>query len=134
MAEDSFARLVADQAASDHSWGARARQWGMLTVFNQLWESYMLAPSGDVFVDRDDGALSRPSHDERETVHAQAARRHPQLHHLMPHRPPAAQTCPSCNGSGEIAIADGRRILCGPPCNTKGWVTDDVSGPHHRAG
>ncbi|GAA4974766.1 hypothetical protein [Actinoplanes utahensis] len=123
-APDSFARLVAEQAASEHPWGARARQWGLLTVFAQLWESLLLAPSGEVFVDRGlpDAALSAATGDERETAHAQAARRHPELRHLMPRRPPGARTCPQCDGSGEIALPGGRRFFCGPPCNTKGWV------------
>lgn len=96
----------------------------MLAVFNQLWETYMLTSSGDVFIDRDEGVLSPANLEQRKVAHVQAARRYLQLRYLMPERPPAARACPLCDGSGEV-ISDGRRTLCGPPCNSKGWVTNE---------
>ncbi|MEU4155254.1 hypothetical protein [Actinoplanes sp. NPDC026670] len=122
--EELFSRLVEAQAASDGPGASKARTVGLLTVFNSLWEFYLLTPAGEVLVDRDDGAPVPATPVERELAYVQAARRFPELRHLMPKRPPAARTCPHCGGSGVIILDDGPNVFCGPPCNTRGWVVD----------
>jgi hypothetical protein len=122
LSEELFTRLVEDQAASDHPEASYARALGLLTVFNSLWEFYLLTPSGNVLVNRDEGVPLPATPAERELAYVQAARRFPELRHLMPQRPPTAGTCPQCGGSGMITFADQRSLFCGPPCNARGWI------------
>ncbi|BEL04641.1 hypothetical protein Q0Z83_028320 [Actinoplanes sichuanensis] len=122
ISEEIFSRLVEAQAASDDPGAAQARTLGLLAVFNSLWEFYLLAPNGDVFVDRDDGAPLAATSAERDLAYVQAARRFPELRHLMPERRPGTRTCPQCGGSGVVVLADGRTVFCGPPCNSRGWT------------
>ncbi|GIF42731.1 hypothetical protein [Actinoplanes xinjiangensis] len=122
VSKELFTRLVEDQAVSDHPGASHARALGLLTVFNSLWEFYLLTPSGDVLVDRDEGAPVPATPAERELAYVQAARRFPGLRQLMPERPPTARTCPYCGGSGVITLNDQRSVFCGLPCNTRGWT------------
>jgi hypothetical protein len=95
---------------------------GLLTVYSTLGTFYVLTRSGEVLVDRDDGVLRPADEAGREFAYVQAARRFPELCHLMPERPRSARTCEHCDGSGEIAVHDGRNLLCCPDCNTRGWT------------
>lgn len=124
LSKELLARLVDAQAASDHPGAGRARTLGLLTVFNSLWEAYLLAPSGAVLVDQDDGAPRPGTRAEREIAYVQAARRFPELRHLMPERPPDARTCAPCGGSGVIDLGDSRKVFCGAPCYSRGWTND----------
>ena len=124
LEKEIFRRLVEDQGASDHPGASKARVLGLLTVFNTLWEFYLLTPAGDVLVDRDDDAPLPATPAEQELAYIQAARRFPELRHLMPERPPTARTCPQCGGSGTIALNDEQQVYCGMPCNTRGWIVE----------
>ena len=117
-----FARLLEDQASSAHPAALMARGLGLLGVYGTLGRIFLMSQSGEVFVDEDDGVLRSADAAEREFVHVQAARRYPELRHLMPDRPPSASTCQLCDGSGEAVIGVGRNRICCPDCNTRGWT------------
>ncbi|MFV2017964.1 hypothetical protein [Micromonospora sp. LOL_023] len=117
-----FARLVLEQASSAHPAARMARELGLLGNYGTLGIFFLMSQSGEVFIDEDDGKL-RPAHaDEHEFAHVQAARRYPELRHLMPDRPLSASTCQLCAGSAEAATGDGRNRFCCPACNTRGWT------------
>lgn len=117
-----FSRLVADQAASNRPGAWTARRYGLLTVFSTFGSFYLLARNGDVLIDRDDGEFHAATAGEREFAHVQASRGFPQLRHLMPERPASAQTCSLCKGTGEVTVNDGRQLICGDQCNSRGWI------------
>jgi hypothetical protein len=124
MSAEVFARLVAEQVASDEPRSFATWQHGMLTVFGTLGTFFVLGRNGDVLIDRDEGVLHRANPEEREFAYVQAARRHPELRHLAPNRPPSARTCRACSGSGEITLKDGRHTVCCTTCNTRGWTVE----------
>jgi hypothetical protein len=122
LSAEVYARLVADQVASRQPGSFVTREHGMLMVYGSMGTYFLLGRNGEVLVDRDDGVLHPADPEEREFTYVQAARRYPELRHLAPERPPSAQTCQACGGSGEISLNGGRNMLGCLTCNTRGWT------------
>ncbi|MEV8509762.1 hypothetical protein AB0368_33730 [Actinoplanes sp. NPDC051475] len=122
IAEELFARLLAEQVVSNGLGASAAQRDRLLTVWATLGSIYLLDGSGEVMIDRDDGGLHPADESDRELAYVQAARRFPELRHLMPQRPAAAETCPRCRGVGELIFNNGVNRACCPDCNTRGWV------------
>lgn len=124
LSAEAFNRLVADQAASDEPRSGLALESGLLTVFGTISTFFLLGRDGHVLIDRDEGVLHPANPQEQEFAHIQAARRYPELRHLMPERPTTARTCPTCAGSGEMTFNNERDVICCLTCNTRGWTAE----------
>jgi hypothetical protein len=122
LSAEVFARLVADQVASGQPRSFATLEHGMLTVYGTMGTFFLLGRNSEVLIDRDDGVLHPANPQEREFTYLQAARRHPELRHLAPERPPSAQTCQGCGGSGEVTLNACRNRFGCLTCNTRGWT------------
>jgi hypothetical protein len=98
------------------------RRHGFLPLYVGWFATLGLRPDG-TFVrlegDARDGRLTllKDPYWQRMAI-CQGAKKYPELRSFIPERPPAASTCPSCQGSGEIAGAP--HLIC--ICGGAGWI------------
>lgn len=102
---DAVKRLVSIVASSDSGpAGDAARATGALPVHCDMGGCLLLGHDGSVRrLDFESGSVVlEPLQKWVLLARVKAARKFPELVHLMPHRPEGAELCPSCNGTGII--------------------------------
>jgi len=104
-----------------------AREFGALPVWVD-WASFVaITPDGEIVVlDHDEESPNRRPATEitlLATALTEAAKRFPELAHVVPSRPLDAAECHSCRGAGQIAIGK-QNFKC--QCGGLGWIATDV--------
>jgi len=109
------------KVALEHSsatWRDVAHRTGGLPVYQDMGGLLFLAGDGDVFgYDVAQGGWAPVTDGWRGAALRHAARLYQELAHLAPVRPPAAQDCSACAGSGTVVGVECAR------CFGAGWIT-----------
>lgn len=107
---------------------SESARYGGISLMGTLGATWLLRPDG-TFWDVDDD-LGKPITPLAPEWHVAAlrlgAQRHPWLAEIICPRPPAALACPSCNGSGDLAIEEQEATFICPACFGKGWRDSDA--------
>jgi|SRR6478609_7241788 len=102
-------------------------EFGALPVYMGWTETFGIRPDGALVRWSTEseyiGILPITAHIDANLTLVSAARRFPDLRHLVPSRPPHATTCATCGGSGDPAIP-GCDLICS--CGGTGWLVPDV--------
>ena len=126
LIERRIKQLVKSPEAAPEYHRQLAAKYNVLPLFSEWEGSWVLNPEGEVIIFPDDLASGARVEDDtlrRNTALVQGSKLYPELAALIPARPPDAQTCPDCGGSGVhpvTSIPKYAMIIC--LCGGTGWV------------
>ena len=106
------------------------RERGAIYLYGTIGSEAVLLPDGRVRIWYADQWPESEEYTERDASPKErigalvlGARRHPELHELLPERPDGAPNCATCAGTGDFPPAPA--ILC-PACEGLGWVASAI--------